>query len=84
MGSAYANAVKAIHDDPLYEMIFLEMPDESKDRLGYCNGAMDDTHVDAHVPIDEQIPYRGKRIAAIQNVICACSFALQFTFVMVG
>ncbi|KAG8387731.1 hypothetical protein BUALT_Bualt02G0051900 [Buddleja alternifolia] len=49
-----------------------------------CIGAIDGTHIEACIPIPQQIPYRGKKVEPTQNVIAACSFDLCFTFVMCG
>ncbi|XP_056698511.1 protein ALP1-like [Spinacia oleracea] len=49
-----------------------------------CMGAIDRTHVSARVPLEQQIPYRGKKIEPTMNVMCACSFDMKFTFVMAG
>ncbi|XP_062094130.1 protein ALP1-like [Humulus lupulus] len=49
-----------------------------------CVGAIDGTHISAHVPIDEQIPYRGQKVDTTQNVICVCSFDMKFTYVVSG
>ncbi|XP_062099925.1 uncharacterized protein LOC133805787 [Humulus lupulus] len=42
------------------------------------------THISAHVPIDEQIPYRGRKVDTTQNVMCVCSFDMKFTYVFPG
>ena len=45
---------------------------------------IDGTHIDACVSVNEQIPYRGKKTDPTQNVMCACSFDMRFTFVLTG
>ncbi|XP_060961641.1 protein ALP1-like [Cannabis sativa] len=52
--------------------------------LKNCVGAIDGTHISAHVPIDEQIPYRGRKVDTTQNVMCICSFDMKFTYVVAG
>ncbi|OMO59018.1 Harbinger transposase-derived nuclease [Corchorus capsularis] len=49
-----------------------------------CIGAIDGTHISASVSVDKQIPYCGKKIETTQNVMCACSFDMRFTYVMAG
>ncbi|XP_062104144.1 protein ALP1-like [Humulus lupulus] len=49
-----------------------------------CVGAIDGTHISAHVPIDEQIPYRSRKVDTTQNVMCGCSFDMKFTYVVPG
>ncbi|XP_060969893.1 uncharacterized protein LOC133037093, partial [Cannabis sativa] len=49
-----------------------------------CVGAIDGTHISAHVPINEQIPYRGLKVDTTQNVMCICSFDMKFTYVVAG
>ncbi|XP_062117238.1 uncharacterized protein LOC133831084 [Humulus lupulus] len=49
-----------------------------------CVGAIDVTHISAHVPIDEQIPYRGRKVDTTQNVMCVCSFDMKFTYIVPG
>ena len=38
----------------------------------------------ASVPRKDQIPYRGRKVSVTQNVMCACSFDMLFTFVYAG
>ncbi|XP_062119210.1 L10-interacting MYB domain-containing protein-like [Humulus lupulus] len=49
-----------------------------------CVGAIDGTHISAHVPIDEQIPYRGRKVDTTQNDMCVCSFDMKFSYVVPG
>ncbi|XP_056164068.1 uncharacterized protein LOC130137309 [Syzygium oleosum] len=49
-----------------------------------CVGAIDGTHINASIPISQQIPYRGRKGSTTQNVMCACSFDMKFTFVYAG
>ncbi|GAV70022.1 LOW QUALITY PROTEIN: DDE_4 domain-containing protein, partial [Cephalotus follicularis] len=46
-----------------------------------CVGAIEGTHIDAHIPANQQIPYRRKNTT--QNIMCV-SFDMCFTFVMTG
>ncbi|KAK4260068.1 hypothetical protein QN277_003236 [Acacia crassicarpa] len=49
-----------------------------------CIGAIDGTHVSATLPENKQIPFRGRKQITTQNVMCACSFDMKFTFVYAG
>ncbi|XP_059636049.1 uncharacterized protein LOC132278265 [Cornus florida] len=49
-----------------------------------CTGAIDGTHIDAVIPVDQQLAYRGREGDCTQNVMAACSFDMKFTFVWVG
>ncbi|XP_062075159.1 L10-interacting MYB domain-containing protein-like [Humulus lupulus] len=53
-------------------------------RNSNCVGAIDGTHISAHVPIDEQIPYRGRNVDTTQNIMCVCSFDMKFTCIVPG
>ncbi|XP_026451850.1 uncharacterized protein LOC113352220 [Papaver somniferum] len=49
-----------------------------------CVGAIDGTHISACVPASKQIPFRGRKAQITQNIMCACSFDMLFTFVYTG
>ena len=49
-----------------------------------CIGAIDGTHVRACVPQENQIPFIGRKGIPTQNIMAACSFDMQFTFVWAG
>ncbi|CAN1130847.1 Protein ALP1-like [Linum perenne] len=49
-----------------------------------CVGAIDGVHVDAILPISQQIPFRGRKGNTTQNVLCVCSFDMRFTYVVAG
>ncbi|KAM5567595.1 hypothetical protein ABKV19_015593 [Rosa sericea] len=49
-----------------------------------CIGAIDGTHVAAWAPAQKQTSYRGRKVLVTQNVMCACSFDMMFTFVYTG
>lgn len=49
-----------------------------------CVGAIHGTHVSAWVPLDKQIPYRGRKSDTTQNVMAACDFNMCFTFILAG
>ncbi|XP_059665391.1 uncharacterized protein LOC132311495 isoform X2 [Cornus florida] len=49
-----------------------------------CIGAIDGTHISAFAPASKQTPYRGRKSIVTQNVMCACSFDMLFTFVYAG
>ncbi|XP_048336945.2 uncharacterized protein LOC107403342 [Ziziphus jujuba] len=44
-------------------------------------GAIDGTHISAHVPAEKQVSYKGRKSIVTQNVLCACNFNMMFTFV---
>lgn len=52
--------------------------------LQKCIGAIDGTHVAAWAPAQKQTSYRGRKVLITQNVMCACSFDMLFTFVYTG
>lgn len=49
-----------------------------------CVGAIDGTHVNACVPSNLKIRYRGRKSMCTQNVMAACDFDMCFTFVNAG
>jgi hypothetical protein len=49
-----------------------------------CIGAVDGTHIHAHIPIAEQAAWRNRKGFISQNVFAACSFDLRFTFIHAG
>ncbi|KAK6161036.1 hypothetical protein DH2020_004417 [Rehmannia glutinosa] len=49
-----------------------------------CIGAIDGTHVDVVIPINEQLAYRGRKGDCTQNFMAACSFDMRFTFIWAG
>lgn len=49
-----------------------------------CVGAIDGTHIHAHIPAGEQAAWRNRKGYYSQNVFAACSFDLQFTFIHAG
>ncbi|CAN1787654.1 hypothetical protein LINPERHAP1_LOCUS17731 [Linum perenne] len=55
---------------------FHEVPD--------CVGAIDGVHIDACIPTDQQIPFRGRKTTTTQNVMCVCNFDMLFTYVVAG
>ncbi|KAK3211170.1 hypothetical protein Dsin_015876 [Dipteronia sinensis] len=42
---------------------------------------MDGTHVRVSLPMDEQIPYIGRKWFSTQNIMAVCGFDMLFTFV---
>ncbi|CAN1752818.1 hypothetical protein LINPERHAP1_LOCUS4906 [Linum perenne] len=52
--------------------------------MSHCVGAIDGVHVDAIIPISQQIPFRGRRGNTNHNVLCVCSFDMRFTYVVAG
>ncbi|CAN1787656.1 hypothetical protein LINPERHAP1_LOCUS17731 [Linum perenne] len=49
-----------------------------------CVGAIDGVHIDACIPTDQQIPFRGRKTTTTQNVMCVCNFDMLFTYVVAG
>eukprot|EP00268_Persea_americana_P063836 TRINITY_DN8329_c0_g1_i5.p1 TRINITY_DN8329_c0_g1~~TRINITY_DN8329_c0_g1_i5.p1 ORF type:complete len:132 (-),score=10.98 TRINITY_DN8329_c0_g1_i5:75-416(-) len=49
-----------------------------------CVGVIDGTLVNAVIPVENQVPYRGRKGECHQNVLAACSFDMLFTFVIAG
>eukprot|EP00268_Persea_americana_P063835 TRINITY_DN8329_c0_g1_i4.p1 TRINITY_DN8329_c0_g1~~TRINITY_DN8329_c0_g1_i4.p1 ORF type:complete len:132 (-),score=11.31 TRINITY_DN8329_c0_g1_i4:9-350(-) len=49
-----------------------------------CIGAIDGTLVNVVIPVENQVPYRGRKGECHQNVLAACSFDMQFTFIIAG
>ncbi|KAK9192711.1 hypothetical protein WN944_003404 [Citrus x changshan-huyou] len=49
-----------------------------------CIGATNVTHIFASLPVDEQIPYIGRKCIPTQNIMAACDFHMLFIFVWPG
>ncbi|KAK2655830.1 hypothetical protein Ddye_008882 [Dipteronia dyeriana] len=49
-----------------------------------CIGVIDGTHVRVSLPVDEQIPYIGRKGFPTQNIMVVCGFDMLFTFVWLG
>ena len=50
-----------------------------------CVGAIDGTHMSSVIPQDKQLPYRsGRKGECTRNVMAACDFDMQFTFIYAG
>ena len=48
-------------------------------------GALDGTLIHAHIPVDKQIPFRGRGgKECFQNVMAVCDFNMKFIYVMAG
>ncbi|XP_043721149.1 uncharacterized protein LOC122668677 [Telopea speciosissima] len=65
--------------EPNWRALFIAYPAEKK--KWDCIGAIDSTHITAIIPKGKQIPYQGRKGITTQNVMCACSFDMKFTFV---
>jgi hypothetical protein len=61
-----------IADDPKYSPYFAD-----------CLGALDGTHIPIYIPLI-QPRYRNRKGEISQNVLAACNFDLQFTYVLAG
>lgn len=49
-----------------------------------CLGALDGTHIPAHVPEARRNAYRNRKSQLSQNVLAACDFDLKFIYVLPG
>jgi len=49
-----------------------------------CIGALDGTHINAHPGLEAQAPFRNRHGYLSHNVLAACTFDLQFSFVYPG
>jgi hypothetical protein len=49
-----------------------------------CIGAIDGSHIPAHVPSAERELYRNRKGFLSQNVFAACTFDLRFCYVLAG
>ncbi|XP_058086495.1 protein ALP1-like [Magnolia sinica] len=49
-----------------------------------CLGAIDGTHIPAHVLAVDQASFRNRKGVLSQNVLAACSFDMKFTYVLAG
>lgn len=52
--------------------------------FGGCIGALDGTHIPAHVPESRRTAYRNRKNQLSQNVLAACDFDLKFIYVHPG
>jgi 3D (Asp-Asp-Asp) domain-containing protein len=62
-----------ILDNPKYATYFTD-----------CIGALDGTHIDVYLPPQDQARYRNRKGHLSQNVLAACNFELQFTYILSG
>jgi hypothetical protein len=49
-----------------------------------CIGALDGTHIAVHLPASVQPRYRNRKHYLSQNVLAACNFDMEFTYVLAG
>jgi hypothetical protein len=49
-----------------------------------CIGALDGTHIDVHLPPHEQPRYRNRKGHLSQNVLAACNFDMEFSYILAG
>ncbi|CAN0872727.1 hypothetical protein LINGRAHAP2_LOCUS10196 [Linum grandiflorum] len=49
-----------------------------------CVGVINGVHIDACIPIDQQVRFRGRKTTTTQNVMCVCSFDMLFTYIVAG
>jgi hypothetical protein len=62
-----------VADDPKYKTFFTD-----------CLGALDGTHIDMHVGLKDQLRYRNRKGHISTNVLAACNFEMEFTYILVG
>lgn len=62
-----------ILDNPKYATYFTD-----------CIGALDGTHIDVHLPPQDQARYRNRKGHLSQNVLAACNFEMQFSYILSG
>jgi hypothetical protein len=49
-----------------------------------CLGALDGTHIDVHCSLVDQPRYRNRKGHLTQNVLAACNFDMEFTYILAG
>lgn len=64
---------KRIMNDPKYASYF-----------GDCLGALDGTHIEAHVPYEKRIPYRNRKATLSQKILAVVTFDLRYCYVLPG
>ena len=47
-------------------------------------GVLDETHISAHIPYANQIPYRNRKGFLSQNVLAAVTFDLRYCYILPG
>ena len=52
--------------------------------FGDCIGALDGTHIPAHIPEARHTVYHNRKNQLSQNVLAACNFDLKFVYVLPG
>lgn len=61
----------------------VELEDKSKEFSG-CIGAIDGTHVAAHLPVRAQARFFNRKSVVTQNVFAAVRFDMRFSFILAG
>ena len=49
-----------------------------------CDGSIDGSHIDVWVPADDSARFRNRKGRLSQNILAACTFDLQFSYVLSG
>ena len=49
-----------------------------------CLRALDETHVEMHVPTELQPRYRNRKGTLSQNILAVCNFEMQFVYILAG
>ncbi|KAG5228228.1 protein ALP [Salix suchowensis] len=78
------NIIKPTDSDFTNTPIEIAMDPRFMPHFKNCIGAIDGTRVRAMISSENQIPFIGRKGVLTQNIMAACSFDIQFTFVWAG
>ncbi|KAJ9543744.1 hypothetical protein OSB04_023451 [Centaurea solstitialis] len=72
--------------DPTFQCIPPHIENDSRYMPYFkdCIGCIDSTHIDACIPVANQMKYRGRKGVPTFNVMAVCDFDMCFTFISVG
>jgi hypothetical protein len=62
-----------VADNPKYKTFFTN-----------CLRALDGTYINMHIGLKEQPRYRNRKGHLFTNVLAACNFEIEFTYILVG
>jgi hypothetical protein len=79
----YQHTVKLLTSDTLPSEHIIKNPKFAQ-YFTNCIGAIDRTHIDVHLPPSEQSRYRNRKHRLSQNVLAACDFEMQFSYILAG
>ncbi|XP_062075758.1 uncharacterized protein LOC133779875 [Humulus lupulus] len=69
---------------------FKDVPEEILNDSRYmphfknCIGAIDGVHVNAIIPLEDQVPFMGRKGISTQNIMAICNFDMQVIYAYVG